>query len=140
MRILALEVIFALLPASIVVDLWTSLWVVEVAVGRSAEVLLAMRVIAFTPLVFLVDAGAKRSLVAVEHELLQRHLSVQLVQIKGKSSVLHQVPHHLAFLCGVGKRVVFLLLLIQGVYYVHQVTRRKVVQSVRRLCVTEDDD
>lgn len=112
MGVLTLKVVFALLPASVVVDFRAPLWIVEVAVGRSSEVLLAMRVVALTPLVFLVDAGAKRGLVAVEHELLQRHLSVQLVQIKGESTVLHQVPHYLALLGRVRKRVVFLLLLI----------------------------
>jgi len=67
---LALEVVFALLPAAVVIDLGTALRVVEIIIRRSTEVLLSMCVVAFTPLVLLIDARAERSLVAVKHELL----------------------------------------------------------------------
>lgn len=67
---MALEVVFALLPAAIVIDLGTALRVVEIIIRRSTEVLLSMCVVAFTPLVLLIDARTERSLVAVKHELL----------------------------------------------------------------------
>jgi hypothetical protein len=67
---LALEVVFALLPAAVVIDLGTALRVVEIIIRRSTEVLLSMCVVAFTPLVLLIDARTERSLVAVKHELL----------------------------------------------------------------------
>jgi hypothetical protein len=67
---LALEVVFALLPAAVVIDLGTALRVVKIIIRRSTEVLLSMCVVAFTPLVLLIDARTERSLVAVKHELL----------------------------------------------------------------------
>lgn len=67
---MALEVVFALLPAAVVIDLGTALRVVEIVIRRSTEVLLSMCVVAFTPLVLLIDARTERSLVAVKHELL----------------------------------------------------------------------
>ncbi len=67
---MALEVVFALLPAAVVIDLGTALRVVEIIIRRSTEVLLSMCVVAFTPLVLLIDARTERSLVAVKHELL----------------------------------------------------------------------
>lgn len=67
---MALEVVFALLPAAVVIDLGTALRVVKIIIRRSTEVLLSMCVVAFTPLVLLIDARTERSLVAVKHELL----------------------------------------------------------------------
>ena len=51
MRVLTVELIFTILPAAIFRDIWTSLWIVEEEVGRTAEVLLPMRIVALTPVV-----------------------------------------------------------------------------------------
>jgi hypothetical protein len=75
-RVLTLEIVLAVVPAAVVVDVWTPLRVVEIIIGWSSEVLLPMRVVAVAPLVLLIDAWAERCLVAVEHELLQWQVPV----------------------------------------------------------------
>jgi hypothetical protein len=58
-RVLAFKIILTLLPAAIIVDLWTSVRVIEVAIWWPTKVLLTMCVVALTPLVLLINARAK---------------------------------------------------------------------------------
>jgi hypothetical protein len=111
-RVLALKLVFTLLPATVIVDLRTPFWVVEVSIRRTAEILLSMGIVAFAPFVFLIDTRTERSFVAVKHELLKRQLTIQQIQILRKPTVLHEVTDYLALLCSVRKRVVLLFLFV----------------------------
>lgn len=63
MRILAIQVIRALIPTSIITYVWAFLQVMEEEMRWSSEVLLAMRIVALTPFMLFIDVWAKTSLV-----------------------------------------------------------------------------
>lgn len=50
-RIVAVEFVLARLPAAVVGDPWTALWIVKEQIGRPSEVLLAMRIVTLAPIV-----------------------------------------------------------------------------------------
>jgi hypothetical protein len=76
---LAVEVVGALLPAAIVLHIGTPLKEIKVKVRRPPEVLLTMSIVAFRPLMLLIDVRAKASLIRVDHEFLQAHGLLMLV-------------------------------------------------------------
>ena len=76
---LAVEVVGALLPAAIVLHIGAPLKEVKVEVRRPPEVLLTMSIVAFRPLMLLIDVRAKAGLVRVDHEFLQAHSLLMLV-------------------------------------------------------------
>ena len=49
--VVTVELILAVLPASILANMWAPFWVVEEQIGRSSKVLLPMRVVTFRPVV-----------------------------------------------------------------------------------------
>jgi hypothetical protein len=53
--VLAVQVVFAVLPVAVLTDVGALLRSVEEEVRRSSEVLLSMGVVAFTPFVFLIN-------------------------------------------------------------------------------------
>ena len=58
---------------------------------RPPEVLLAVRVVAFGPLVFLVNVRAKACLVRVDHELFELHLALMFVEVLREAALAHEV-------------------------------------------------
>lgn len=63
MSVLAIEEFRALIPVPVVLDVRAFLKIVHVKLGRAAEVLLAVSVVALGPFVLLVDEGAEARLV-----------------------------------------------------------------------------
>lgn len=71
MRVVTLELILTGFPATIISNVRASLWVVEEEVGRAAEVLLTMSIVALAPVMDgRVTDGAESSLVGIQHELM----------------------------------------------------------------------
>ena len=80
--------------------------------GRSPKILLSVGVVALGPLMFFINVWAKASFIGVDHELVQIHGLLGLVQILGEFSIRHQVSHRGAFLGTERQRVNFLLLFV----------------------------
>lgn len=74
MGVLAVEVVLAVVPATVLVHEGALVRVIEVQVRRSPEVLLAMSVVALRPFVLLVDKRTKTCFVRIYHELLNVHI------------------------------------------------------------------
>lgn len=70
---------FTLNPALLVVDLSAPLWQVVKVLRGSSEVLHAMRVVAVGPVVLLIEDWAEGSFVAVQQELMQGEVPLELV-------------------------------------------------------------
>lgn len=79
MRVLAVHFVFAFDPRLLVIDLIAPFGQIEVVLGRAAEILHAMRVVAVRPIVLFVQDGAKRCFVAVEQKLVDRQVTFKLV-------------------------------------------------------------
>ena len=79
MGVLTVQLVLAVLPATILRDIGTLLRIVEKLVGWPSEVLLAVGVVALAPVVDrrVVDR-AKGTLEAIEHELLRTEHFLQL--------------------------------------------------------------
>ena len=131
-RELAVEVVRALLPAAIVLDVRAALQIVKVEMRRPPEVLLAVRVVALRPLVLFVDVRAEAGLVRVDHELLEAHCLLVLVQVHRELPLRHQVSHRAALLGREWQGIYLLLLLVQWLYSFGQEDRLEGVQFVRR--------
>lgn len=80
----------AAFPAAVLADMRTAFRVVEEEVGRTAEVLLSMRIVALAP---VVNGGvanwAEGCLVAVEHKLVIVQHALQMVQVLRESVLVH---------------------------------------------------
>lgn len=80
MGVVTLKFILTGLPAAIIPNVRATLRVVEEEVGRAAEVLLPMGIVAFAPVVDGgVADGAERRLVSVQHELMVAEDTLQVV-------------------------------------------------------------
>lgn len=78
--VVALQLVLTRVPTAILADVRTTLRIIEKLIGRSAEILLAMCVIAFAPIMDRrVAYGTERRLVAVEHELVVGQDALQIV-------------------------------------------------------------
>ena len=98
-RVLAVQVVGTLVPAAVVLHVRAFLKVAnKVQVRRPPEILLAMRVVAFGPLVLLINVRAKARLVRVDHELLELHLALVLVKILREAALAHKISNCAAFL------------------------------------------
>ena len=119
MRILAVEVVGAGVPASVVQNVRALFQRTdEVEVRRPSEVLLPMRVVTLGPLVFLVYNRAEACLVRVDHEFFEAHCFLVLVQVHGELPLCHQITHRAALFRGERQWIYLLLLLLdeQGFY------------------------
>lgn len=97
--VVALQLILTRIPTSILAYMRTALRIVEKLVGRPAEILLAMCVIAFAPIVNgRVAYRAEGCLVAVEHELVVAEDALQIVQVVCEALLAHESPHQRASL------------------------------------------
>jgi hypothetical protein len=121
--VLAVQVLRTVLPTAIVVHVGALVEVVEVEVGRTAEVLLAVGIVALRPLVLFIDVGAEAGFVGVDHELTQIHVFLVQSQVPREPLVAHQVLHSLALLRAERQRVYFLLLFVQRLDSLQQVAR-----------------
>ena len=136
-----MQLVFTIFPAAIIAYMRTALWVIEEEVGRPAEVLLPMRVVAFGPVVdSRVANRAERRLVAIEHELVVSQHSLQVLQVVGEALFTHEGAHERASLGTEGQWVALLLELVQRLDLIDQVVRGEVVQLVGRLSIAEDYD
>ena len=98
-RVLAVQVVGTLIPAAIVLHIWAFFKVAnKVQVWRPPEVLLAVRIVAFRPLVFLVYVRAKARLVRVDHELFKLHLALVFVEVLREAALAHEVSDRAALL------------------------------------------
>jgi len=88
-RVLAVQEVVALVPTALVGDHGALLHEVEEQVGRPAEVLLSMCVVALGPLVLLVDVGAETCFVGVDHEFFCVHLLFVQLQVLRKPLIAH---------------------------------------------------
>lgn len=92
--IVALELVLTAFPAAVVADVWTAFGVVKELVGRAAEVLLAVGVVALAPVVDgRVADGAERRLVAVEHELVVAKHALQVFEVVSEAVLVHEGAH-----------------------------------------------
>ena len=80
--------------------------------GRSSEVLLAVRVITFGPIVLFIFQWADRRLVKVYHKILGIQSRLERVQVVLESLISSQTPDGFALEGGQGQRIEFLLLKI----------------------------
>jgi len=137
--ILAVEVVFAAIPASVIVHLLAPLWQVEVVVRWSSEILLPVRVVALAPFMLLVNQRAERGLVAIKHEFFQCEQSFEVIQVKCEAPLIHQSSYCCTFLGTEGERIIFLFKFIERVNFVEKVLGREVVQTIRWVCVSKHD-
>ena len=92
--IVALEFIFTVFPAAIFSNVRTAFRVVKEEVGGTAEVLLAMCVIALAPVVDgRVTYGAKGCLVAVKHKFVVVEDALKVVQVLCEPFFVHEGAH-----------------------------------------------
>jgi hypothetical protein len=84
----------------------------EEEMRRSSEVLLAMRIVALTPLMLFIDVWAKTSLVRVYHKFLDIHCFLVLVKVLTESLISHQISYGQAFLSAVWQGINFLFFFI----------------------------
>lgn len=89
-----------------------------------------MGVVALRPLVLFVNIRAEASLVRVDHELLQRHCFLVLVQVHRELALGHEIAHCAALLCREWQRIYLLLFFVQGLYPLGQEDRLERVQLV----------
>jgi len=54
-RVLAVKIVFTILPTTIFIDCWALFRQVKIEVNWSTEILLPVSIVAFTPLMFLVN-------------------------------------------------------------------------------------
>jgi hypothetical protein len=131
-RKLAVQVVGTLLPAAILLHVGAPLQVVKVEVRRPPEVLLTMCIVAFGPLVLLVDVGAEACLVRVDHELLEGHRLLVLVQVHRELALGHEIAHCATLLGGKWQWIYFLLFFVQRLYPLSQEDCLERVQLVGR--------
>lgn len=80
MRVVAVQLVFAGLPAAIFADVWASLRVVEEEIGWPSKILLPVRIVTLGPVMNgRVANRAEGSLVAIEHELVIGEHSLQVL-------------------------------------------------------------
>ena len=140
-RVLAVQVVGALVPAAVVLHVGALFEVAnKVQVRRPPEVLLAVRVVAFGPLMFLVYVRTKARLVRVDHELFELHLAFMLVEVLREAALGHEISYCAALLGTEWQWIDLLLLLVQGLDALHQVLGRERVQFVWRRQLTVNDD
>lgn len=139
-RELAVKVVWTLLPAAVVLHVRAALQIVKVEMRRPPEVLLAVRVVALGPLMLFVDVGAEAGLVRVDHELLETHGFLVLVQVHCELPLRHQIANRAALLGGKWQRINLLLLFVQWLYPLRQEHSLERVQLVRRRQFTVNDD
>ena len=130
MSILAFQKVWALVPVSIIGDIWALLEEVKIEVWWPSKVLLTMRIITFAPLVLLIDIWTKTCLVGINHKFFQTHRLFKLVQITGEFPVGHEVPDRSTLFGAEWQRIDFLLLFVQRLYAVHKVACHKGVQFI----------
>ena len=94
MCVVAVQFGLARLPAAVVTNVRAPLRVVEEKVGRAAEVLLAMCVVALAPVVDRrVTDGAERCFITVEHEFVVAEHALQVFKVRGEALFGHERPH-----------------------------------------------
>jgi hypothetical protein len=130
--VLALQKVRALVPVAVIRDVGALLEEVKIEVWRPSEILLPMCIIAFAPLMLLINVWTKTCLIGIYHEFFQTHRLFVLVQITGELPVSHQVPDSGTFFGAEWQGVYLLFFFIKGLYAVHQVARHKRVQFVWR--------
>lgn len=119
-RVLAVQVVRTLVPAAVVLHVRALFKVTnKVQVRRPPEVLLAVRIVAFRPLVLLVNVRAKARLIRVDHELLELHLAFMLVEVLREAALAHQVSNCATLLGTERQRIDLLFLLVQRLDALH---------------------
>ena len=132
MRILAVEEVGALVPATVVCHVRAFLEVTEEQMRGSSEILLPVSVVALRPLVLLIDVRTETRLVRVDHEFFETHGFLVLVQVHRELPLRHQITHRAALLGGERQRVNLLLFFVQWLYPLSQEDSLERVQLVRR--------
>ena len=133
MAVLAIQIVRALVPVAILLDIWALVKrAYEVEVRWPPEVLLPVGVVAVRPLMFLIYYGAKARLVSIYHELLKTHLLLEGVQILRESPFIHKSSDSAALFRAKWQRINFLFLFIEWLYSLLQVASTEGVQLVRR--------
>jgi hypothetical protein len=138
--VLAVQVFRTLVPVAIVLYESALVEVVHVEVGWSAEVLLAVGVVALRPLVLLVDEWAETRFVGINHELVQIHGLLVVVQVLREPFVGHQISHCGALLGTERQGVDLLLFFIQGLDAFDQEVGRERMQLVGSRMFAVDND
>ena len=77
--VLAVQLVRTPLPGAFFIHVWTLLSQVVEKRGRPPQVLLAVRVVAVSPFMFLVNVGAEGGLVGEKHEIFEFQLVVEAV-------------------------------------------------------------
>ena len=86
-----MQLVLTCLPTAVFAYVGTPFRIVEEQIGRAAEVLLTMRVVALAPVVNgRVVYWAERCFVAVKHELVGTQKAFKIVQIQSEAFFTHQ--------------------------------------------------
>jgi hypothetical protein len=81
MSILAFQKVWTLVPIPIICHIGALFKEIEIKVGRSSEILLSVRVVAFTPFVLFVYIWTKACLVRINHKFFETHGLFILIEV-----------------------------------------------------------